>query len=281
MNVARGRNVFSLLQKGFGARGGAVSTSDFWGGFHVPTQREEQSPLALSSQPDFTRRFMATRSRRGRMVKRTGSRHTASTPSMDIAREMPLSPTEMNNSDLVMLGSMGNADARKEILIRHIMTVDNVGYMTAYNTFDEIAAKNREGMWLLTLPYKAGIAVAVTLALGSFPLCFDLNTVSWFNELYVTADIPEPKDLETALEVGSWAWNWMEPPLGQMSFFLLCMQYTRAQISNIGIRPYTETVRITRAHKLAAAFPQYDSRVIISFSETVSFYDDKHGLRGK
>jgi hypothetical protein len=26
------------------------------------------------------------------------------------------------------------------------------------------------------------------------------------------SDVPEAKDLETALEVGSWAWNWMEPP---------------------------------------------------------------------
>ena len=33
------------------------------------------------------------------------------------------------------------------------------------------------------------------------------------------------------LEVGSWSWNWMEPPLGQLSFFLLCLQYSRAQVS--------------------------------------------------
>ena len=31
----------------------------------------------------------------------------------------------------------------------------------------------------------------------------------------MTTDIPEPRDLETWLEVGSWTWGWMEPPLGQ------------------------------------------------------------------
>ena len=28
--------------------------------------------------------------------------------------------------------------------------------------------------------------------------------------------MPDAKDLETPLEVGSFAWNWMEPPLGQV-----------------------------------------------------------------
>ena len=30
-------------------------------------------------------------------------------------------------------------------------------------------------------------------------------------QFYVTTDVPDDKDLETALEVGSWTWNWMEP----------------------------------------------------------------------
>ena len=35
---------------------------------------------------------------------------------------------------------------------------------------------------------------------------------------YVTCDPPEEGDVDTWLEVGSYAWNWMEPPLGQASF---------------------------------------------------------------
>ena len=31
----------------------------------------------------------------------------------------------------------------------------------------------------------------------------------------------------------------MEPPLGQLSFFLLCLQFSRAQMANIGARPFT------------------------------------------
>ena len=35
----------------------------------------------------------------------------------------------------------------------------------------------------------------------SIPMIFEINTVIWFNENFVTSDVPEPKDLETPLEV--------------------------------------------------------------------------------
>ena len=53
---------------------------------------------------------------------------------------------------------------------------------------------------------KVGIATAVTAAVVSIPMIFDINTVMYFNEIYVTSDVPDAKDLETPLEVGSWAW---------------------------------------------------------------------------
>ena len=40
--------------------------------------------------------------------------------------------------------------------------------------------------------------------------------------------VAKPEDLETILEVGSWTWGWMEPPLGQLSFFLLTLQVRTA-----------------------------------------------------
>jgi hypothetical protein len=80
-------------------------------------------------------------------------------------------------------------------------------------------------------------------------------------------DVPEAKDLETPLEVGSFAWNWMEPPLGTASFVLLCMQYARSQMQNLGIKPYTESFKARRAERIVAAFPQYNKYVLQSFSE--------------
>merc|ERR1719498_2173273 len=117
-------------------------------------------------------------------------------------------------------------------------------------------------------PYRAAIATSVFAGFASFPLCFHLDTVKWFNDAYVTADHAEAKDLETALEVGTWAWGWMEPPLGQASFFLLTLQYARAQMQNIGYKPYTEWLLNRRAEKLCQQFPQYNSRVLGDFSRS-------------
>ena len=151
----------------------------------------------------------------------------ANKPTMAIAKSMAINYEEMDNQSLVTIAHMENHEACSEVLKRHIMAVDNVNYEEACKTFDVIAAKNREGMLLAALPYQIGFGLAGTAAFCSIPLVFDLNTAIWFNENYVTTDVPPPEDLETWLEVGSWTWNWMEPPLGQISFFLLCLQFSR------------------------------------------------------
>ena len=140
---------------------------------------------------------------------------------------MAVNYEEMDNQSLITIAHMNNHEACSEVLKRNIMAVDNVGYDDACKKFKEIAAKNREGMLLAAMPYQVGFALAGTAAFCSIPLVFDLNTAMWFNENFVTTDVPEPQDLETFLEVGSWTWNWMEPPLGQISFFLLCLQFSR------------------------------------------------------
>jgi len=184
------------------------------------------------------------------------------------AGSLPLSVREMDSSTLVTLAELGNHGALEEVLIRHIADVDSVSYGDARNVFEAVERKNQEYMYALALPYKLGIAAALTAGFVSFPMVFDASLVHWFNEHYVTADVPEPKDLETALEVGSWAWDWMEPPLGQISFFLLCLQHARNQVRNLGIRPYTARVKRWRAERVAAAFPTYDAGVVMAYSQS-------------
>jgi hypothetical protein len=52
--------------------------------------------------------------------------------------------------------------------------------------FHDMVDSNRKGLFLATLPYKIGIFAAVTGAAVSIPMIFHLETVLWFNELYVT-----------------------------------------------------------------------------------------------
>merc|ERR1712216_524395 len=108
-----------------------------------------------------------------------------------------------------------------------------------------------EGMRLALIPYQVGLVSAGVSAVLSIPMVFSKPTALWFNHHYVTTDVPEPRDLETVLEAGSWTWNWMEPPLGTFSFVLLCLQFCRAQIKKMGKSPYSGMIQKWRADRLA------------------------------
>jgi hypothetical protein len=50
------------------------------------------------------------------------------------------------------------------------------------------------------------------------------------------------------------------------------MQYARSQIQNLGIKPYTELVKQWRGERLAKAFPRYDARLLLAYSESAAIY---------
>jgi hypothetical protein len=187
-------------------------------------------------------------------------------PTIEMAKSMPRAYSEMSNETLLVFSAASDFGANRERLIREIMVVDKVDWDGAQPRLKEMELANKELMFYGTLPYKIGFVGSVGIAIVSFPLCFHLDTVLWFNEHYVTADVAEPKDLETPLEVGSWAWSWMEPPLGQFSFFLLCFAFARNQLINLGIKPYTDWLKTFRAKRLQKKYPQYDDDVVHDFA---------------
>ena len=153
--------------------------------------------------------------------------------------------------------------------------MDNVSYEDATATFIRIEERNRHGLFLVALPYQIGVFTASVAALAALPLVFHLPTVEMFNELAVTTEVPPQTDLEYPLEVAIWSWNWMEPPLGSASFILLCMQYIRGQMVNLGMKPYTSWIKSYRGKRLADEFPQYDRKILRSYSETATFVNKK------
>lgn len=107
--------------------------------------------------------------------------------SLEDAIKMPKTYEDLSNDTLFILASMGNQEAREERLIREIMAVNKCTWEHAQPIFIEMCRANKVGMSIATLPYKVGILSAVTAAFASIPLVFDLNTVLWFNELFVTS----------------------------------------------------------------------------------------------
>lgn len=193
-------------------------------------------------------------------------------PTQAEAKTIPRDWTEMSNEVLMIYAAHGIHEAHREVLIREIMSVDSVEWDVANAKLDEMEEFNKSGMRIFTMPFYTGITVAVTGGLLSIPLCFHLDTVMWFNDNFVTADVAEPKDLETWLEVGSWAWNWMEPPLGQISFFLLALQFARNQMVNLKLTPYTDRVTLYRAQRLVDKYPQYSSLMVSEFAKSADWH---------
>jgi len=217
-----------------------------------------------------TTRAFASRALRRRNMKKTLS-PGRSAPLVSVAKDVPLTYQDMNNTTLVTLSASNNHEARKELLIRHIMNVDKVNYVNASEVMLQIAKDNEEYVGLMSLPYKVGIASFLTAAVLSFPLCFHHDMVYWFNDVAVTAEVPPEEDLETMLEVGSWAWNWMEPPLGQLSFVILCLQAVGSQMENLGLRPYYRWIKEIRANRLAEKYPDYNRKLLKDYSKTDDF----------
>lgn len=192
---------------------------------------------AAAFSASLRRNASARRAITRRPVKKTRSTSSTSTvvpaadegdvPSLETVKSMPVTLREMDNTALTTLGAMGNYMALQEMLKRHVMATDNVSYQQASHVYAKIEKKNHEYENYIAFPFQASILTGLAAGCISIPLVFHLPTVEFFNEYFVTADHPPPKDLETALEVGSWSWNWMEPVLGTSTFLLLTLQYMR------------------------------------------------------
>jgi len=193
-------------------------------------------------------------------------------PTIELAKTMPRGFCDMSNEALCAYAAQGEHGAHRERLLREIMSVDGVSWNDAHTKLEEMEGVNKKMMFLATVPYKTGVGIAVGGAILSLPMVFDLNTALWFNEYFVTADVAEPEDLETWLEVGSWTWSWMEPPLGQISFFLLCLQFARNQMLNLGAKPYTGRLQTYRAKRLAQAYPMYSELIVTDFAVSCEWH---------
>ena len=194
---------------------------------HQQVQVTKATAVTIGEMTITSRSFQSHTSPAVRRYNQKQKNGSHGKPTMDIAHAMAIDYPQMDNQSLITIAAMDNHEARSEVLKRHIMTVDKVSYDKACITFITIATENRRGMALAAFPYQIGFTMATVAAFGSIPMVFDLGTAEWFNEYYVTTDLPEPADLESIMEVGAWTWNWMEPALGTLSFSLLCLQFSR------------------------------------------------------
>lgn len=54
---------------------------------------------------------------------------------------------------------------------------------------------------------------------------------------------------------------------------LLSMQFARAQLTNMGLKPYSNMMKHRRAQRLVDSFPKYDPELLKQFSEVDKYYN--------
>jgi len=215
------------------------------------------------SHPNSTK-FIAQTTRS--MTGSAPETHRDGKPTLEYVKGMPKTFASMTNEQILLFAELEIPEACRECIVRDVMAVHNIEYDEAMKVFEKIAKTNREGMALAAFPFYLGFGIAVTAGYASFPLVFHKETVEWFNEAFVTSELPPKEDLETYFEVGAASWGWMEPLLGHISFFLLCMQFSRAQLQNLGIRPYFNWQKERRSRYLIQKYPKYDAEFLANYS---------------
>lgn len=186
---------------------------------------------------------------------------------------MPRSPREMSNDAVIVLAFQNFHVAREEMLRREIMVQDELTWEEANVVVGEMKESVRDILRWGTVPYRAGATASLLAGSISVPLVFSHDAVKRFNDVFVTMDAVPEKEIETFWEVGAWAWNWMEPPLGTVSFVLLCAQYARNQLANVGstLSPYQAWLYRRRRARLAARYPRYHRDILNNFAETLAY----------
>lgn len=103
---------------------------------------------------------------------------------------------EMPPDVLLTLAVAEDPDARTERLVREIMVIDTLSWDDAQPVVSKIRddnmAINSTQTMISKTYFKTMAFVSISMGLASFPLCFDLYTTLWFNNLAVTTDVPLP-----------------------------------------------------------------------------------------
>lgn len=193
---------------------------------------------------------------------------TAGHPSAADCKEMAYNISSLPHEVLLVAAINGNHDAREEVLTRNIMAVDGIGWADAKEKVAEIETECKKWNWLARLPYQIGLIGFATAAIVSVPLVFHADTVNYFNEHFVTMPAAEEGEQDTWLEVGGFAWGWMEPPLGQASFMILCAQLSMGSAFALGFHTNGDWMGKNRATRVLAKYPHYNERVLREFASS-------------
>jgi len=154
-------------------------------------------------------------------------------------------------------------EAHEERMFREIMKKEQCSELEAIKIIHRIFFETTDRLKKSMVLQRAGLCMVSVAGIGCIPLVFDKSTALWVNSNWV--GLPVEEDIDTALAVGAWTWNWMEPVMGTFTFVLLAAQVAKQFMKNLGMHPYKEYMRHKRVQAIQKEFPQFDPVITRSF----------------
>jgi len=179
---------------------------------------------------------------------------------------------KLPSEDLYTLCQAPIWNAHKEQMIREIMKKDSTNEINAKLRCREMFEQVRYLRKIQQTPFIMGLGAWLGAAYWAVPNTFGLHTTLNFNENYVTTQVPQPEDLETVFEVGTWSWAWMEPMTGTFTFVICCLQMSKMLLRKSGYNTWGEFCTKMRLNSLKKKYPQYHSHFMEGFVETITVH---------
>ena len=102
-----------------------------------------------------------------------------------VEKNLPTTYSELSNESLFIMAKLGESlDARRELLTRHIMEIDEVEYGEALKKCAEIEGKAREGLLTAVVPHKLGLAAALVSGVVCIPMVCSFYHICPFEILF-------------------------------------------------------------------------------------------------
>ena len=96
-------------------------------------------------------------------------------------------PNGYNNELLIKCANLGDAGSIRELLVRHIMRIEDSEWEHADAIVKRIEDDATSGLFKHKLPYFFGVVFGFVSAWGSLPMVFDLDTALWFVSVHLLA----------------------------------------------------------------------------------------------
>lgn len=185
---------------------------------------------------------------------------------------------DWTESDLWILSRQDVWDAHAERLWRNVSYEENGDDEKTEQIVQNIHNDAYRHLSLSQAPYYVSMALVTSICIASIPMTFHSDLVSYFNEHCVTAPLPDVTP-DSILEVGSWAWTWIEPMSGTFCFLMLCMSLNRSLMKRAGINPYPNYMLERRIQYIKKKYPKYDDGVLRKYVKQVDrrWYRDDDG----